>query len=200
MVQTFMEGLARRPVIAAARDMAGAKRAAGSAAEAIFLLGGSILTLEDMVRAAKESGKRVFVHLDLLEGLGNDAAAVEWCAKNARPDGLISTRSPLLRQARACSLLTIQRLFVMDSSSLAHGVKLLAASKPDMIEVLPGLVPKAITQLRVALPQAAIIAGGMVTDRREVALALEAGALAVSTSEPALWDMDRAELTQGGRT
>lgn len=185
-MQEFMDELGLHPVIAAARDISSVQRAAKSASAAVFLLGGSILTLERAVDIARSEGKRVFVHLDLCEGLGRDAAAVEWCARYPRPDGLISTRTPLLKKARECGMNTIQRLFIMDSSSLAHGIKLLKANPPDMVEVLPGLVPKAITRLNEALSQP-IIAGGMITERSEIDSALAAGARAVSTSIPALW-------------
>ena len=63
----------------------------------------------------------------------------------------------------------------------------ISAAAPDMVEVLPALVPKAITRLSRELKRP-IIAGGMATEPAEVALALEAGALAVSTSERALWE------------
>ncbi len=195
----FVELLTKRPVIAAVRDEASVARAAGSQAPAIFLLGGSILTLPGMARAAKASGKRVFVHLDLLAGLGHDAEAVAWCAREAAPDGVISTRAPLLKAAKTLGLLTIQRLFVMDSSSLQHGVKQLLQSRPDMVEALPGLVPKAITQLKAALPGCGIIAGGMVTESAEVRAAVEAGAYAVSTSIQQLWGLRREDLFEGAR-
>lgn len=193
-MQAFLDALRERPVIAAARDSRGAALAAHSPAAAVFLLGGSIMILPQMVRDARSGGKRVFVHLDLLEGLGHDAAAVEWCARFAAPDGLISTRAPLLKRARECGLLTIQRLFVMDKASLSHGVKQLRQSGPDLIEVLPGLLPKAVSALVEALPGMPVIAGGMVTEASEVNAALNAGALGVSTSEQALWALTRGEI------
>ena len=55
-----------------------------------------------------------------------------------------------------------------------------------MIEVLPGLVPKAITRLRDEL-RLPVIAGGMITQRSDVQTALEAGASAVSVSDEKLW-------------
>ena len=93
---------------------------------------------------------------------------------------------PLLKRAGELGLMTIQRLFVMDSASLRHGVNLLRTTRRDMLEVLPGLVPKAITQLRGAVGKP-IIAGGMITERAEVEQALAAGAAGVSTSVEALW-------------
>ena len=184
----FLQAVHQRPVIAAARTMEDAREAAASRVAAVFLLGGSILTLPEMTEALRGAGKFVFIHLDLCDGLGKDAAAVAWCARTLRPDGLISTKAQLLRRAAEQDMLTIHRLFLVDSSSLSGGIRHLAANPPDLIEVLPGLVPKAITQLRetLGLP---VIAGGMVTEEKDVAQALSAGALAVSSSARALWRM-----------
>lgn len=189
----FLSDLTESPVIAAVRDADALERAIDSSAAAIFLLGASILTLQGMVNEARRAKKRVFLHMDLCEGLGNDAAAVEWCAKRIRPDGLISTKIPLLRRASEHGLLTIQRLFVMDSNSIAHGIKLLSANPPDMVEVLPGLVPKAISALNSAL-SCPIIAGGMITEASEVRAALGAGARAVSSSVSALWSVSKRDF------
>ena len=184
----FLSAVHQRPVIAAARTMEDAREAAGSRVAAVFLLGGSILTLPEMTATLREAGKYVFIHLDLCDGLGRDAAAVQWCAQTLAPDGLISTRSQLLRKAAEQGMMTIHRLFLVDSSSLNGGIRHLTANPPDLIEVLPGLVPKAITYLRDTL-NLPVIAGGMVTEERDVEQALSAGALAVSSSSRTLWRM-----------
>ena len=186
MKNDFLQRLEARPVIAAVRDPKDLETAVRSRAAAVFLLGGSLMTLPGNVERAKASGKYVFVHLDLCDGLGKDAAAVDWIALAVRPDGLISTRQQLLRRAREHGLMTIQRLFLMDSESLRSGVKLISSAPPDLVEVLPGLVPKAIVRLKEEL-RLPVIAGGMITERREVEEAIRAGALAVSTSAPELW-------------
>ena len=139
-----------------------------------------------MVQDAHAGGKRVVLHLDLAEGLGRDDAAVRWCVDHLHVDGLISTRPSLLKLASELGVLTIQRLFLMDSSSFDHGKRLLKNTPPDMAEVLPGIAPKAIRQLCEALDKP-VIAGGLVTEPREIALALQAGALAVSVGRPQLW-------------
>lgn len=186
-MQTFLKDLSRRPVIASARDLSQVRRAAGADVAAVFLLGGTILTLRELAEGVRAGGKRVFIHLDLLGGLGRDAAAVEWCAREIRPDGMISTRGPLLKRAGELGMITIQRLFVMDSSGMLNGLNMLRAYTPDMLEVLPGLVPKAITRLK-QQTGLSIIAGGMITRMDEVAQALEAGAVGISTSEESLWN------------
>ena len=189
-VQALIGSLRAHPVIAAARSLEQARRAAVSPAAAVFLLGGSILTLPDTAALLRDAGKRVFLHLDLAEGLGRDEAAVTWCVRALKLDGVISTKPALLRRAGELGAITIQRLFLMDSSSFEHGVKLLRNTPPDMAEVLPGIAPKGIRALCAALDKP-VIAGGMISEPDEVRAALDAGALAVSASEERLWrDMD----------
>lgn len=185
-----MENLTRQllkcPVIAAVRNREANIRAIESPVAAIFMVGGSIIELPDMVTDARAAGKRVFLHIDLAEGLGRDDAAVRWCVEKLGVDGIISIKPGLLKTASDLGAITIQRLFLMDSTSFEHGKRLLKNTPPDMAEVLPGIAPKAIRQLCEALDKP-VIAGGMVTEPREIALALQAGALAVSVGDPALW-------------
>lgn len=185
-LERFLASLAARPVIAAVRAEDDARRAAASPCGTVFLLGGSILTLPATVQSLRAAGKIVFVHIDLCEGLGKDAPGVEWCARSAAPDGLISTRSQLLRRASELGLMTIQRLFLVDSSSLEGGIRHIRSAPPDMIEVLPGLVPRSIARLKgeLGLP---VIAGGLVSELSDAQQAVRAGAAAVSTSAQALW-------------
>ena len=185
-MQALIAALRAHPVIAAVRTPEAARRAAQSPAAAVFLLGGTILTLPELAAGLRRAGKRVFLHLDLAEGLGRDEAAVTWCVRSLALDGVISTRPTLLKRAHELGAITIQRLFLMDSSSFEHGLRLLRNTPPDMAEVLPGIAPKAIRQLAAALDKP-VIAGGMISEPSEVRDALAAGALAVSASEEKLW-------------
>ena len=187
-MRRLTQELSRHPVIASVRTCEAAETASKSSAAAIFILGGSILTLPEIVKRAHDGGKYAFVHIDLAEGLGRDEAAVEWCARTLQADGLISTRPQLLRKASETGMITIQRLFLMDSSSFEHGKRLLKNTPPDMAEVLPGIAPKAVHQLCEALNKP-VIAGGMITEKSEIIAALEAGALAVSVSDEKLWNL-----------
>ena len=187
----FLDKLSLHPIIAAIRDERDLPAALYSPAFALFLLGGSLLSLPAMAADARDAGKKVFVHIDLIEGLGTDPAAVNWCAATVSPHGIISTRAPILKRAKSLGLLTIQRLFLVDSASIHHGERQLAASKPDMVEILPGLLPKPLATLRDALgPSVPIIAGGLISSPAEVLCMLDAGAIAISTSAKPLWSLN----------
>ena len=58
----------------------------------------------------------------------------------------------------------------------------------DLVEVLPGLMPKIIRRLCQSTGKP-IIAGGLISDKEDVTGALSAGAVAVSSTNPAVWDM-----------
>lgn len=105
-------------------------------------------------------------------------------------DGIISTRLPLLRFAKAKGLRTILRFFLIDSIAMENIAKMKNERCVDLIEVLPGLMPKVIHRVAATCGKP-IIAGGLVTEKADVVNALEAGALAVSSTNPGVWQMDR---------
>ncbi|MGI6706471.1 MAG: glycerol-3-phosphate responsive antiterminator [Clostridia bacterium] len=186
MLSTLLELLEENPIIAAIREKEDLDVAIDSPVNTVFILGGDILELENDIPRILQSGKYVFVHIDLVEGIGKDAAGVKYLSQRIKPSGLISTRHHLLKHGSDEGLITIQRMFLVDSSSFQSGIRLLQTSQPDLVEVMPGLVPKAITSLQRQVRQP-VIAGGMITSKEDIIHALQAGALAVSTSNKNLW-------------
>lgn len=176
------------PIIASVKSEDGLAAALQSDAPVIFLLFGDLLTIGDLTRRAKNSGKAVFIHLDLVDGLASREITVDFIAKNTDADGIISTKAQLIRRAGALGLVAIQRFFLLDSMALHNIEKHLAQDNPDLIEVLPGLMPKVIRQLSDATGKP-IIAGGLISDKEDVVAALSAGAVAVSVTRPDIWAM-----------
>ena len=103
-------------------------------------------------------------------------------------DGVLSTKATLTRRAKELGLVAIQRFFLLDSMAITNIEKQLPQGASDLIEVLPGLMPKIIRQV-VALAGRPVIAGGLITDKEDVTRALSAGAVAVSSTNPAVWEM-----------
>lgn len=173
-------------IIAAVRNADMLKRAAESQASAVFILGGELIEIGRMVEVAKAAKKPVFVHVDLIEGLAGDQAGIRFLAQEIKPDGIITTRHHLVGAARRERLVTIQRLFIVDSQALATGVSAVNAGRPDAVEVMPGIIPRVIAEACVRL-DVPVIAGGLIRSAGEIDEALRAGACAASLSREELW-------------
>ncbi len=188
------EALKAHPVIAAVRDERRLDEALRSRCRTVFLLSTSLGRLGEVGEAAAAAGKLLFIHLDFVGGLGRDEEAVEYLARVARPAGLITTRTGLIQTARRLGLTPLQRLFLLDSQSLTTGIDAARSSRAEVVEVLPGIIPRAVQAIRSQLPHTVIIAGGLVRSPREVGRALQAGASGVSTSSADLWSADPQEF------
>lgn len=193
-VHRLRAALEEHPIIAAVRDEAGLKQALAAPVGVIFLLATEISRLQAVRSAAAEAGKLLFIHLDFVEGLGKDEAGLAFLVRHVRPAGVITTRTGLVHSARRAGVVPVQRLFLLDSQSLSTGLDAARTSKAEVVEVLPGIVPRAISAVRSQLPHSLIIAGGLVRTEKEALKALAAGAAGVSTSSSAIWRLDRASL------
>ena len=184
--QELMDLLERSPVVAAVQDT-GMDAALASPVEVIFHLKANILTIGTYIKAAHAVGKRILVHVDLAEGLGRDRAGLEYLA-NLGVDGIITTRTQLVRHARELGLIAVQRFFALDSQGIESAAETMASAAPDLIELMPGVIGKVIAHF--ATGDIPVIAGGLIETKKEVVAALEHGALAVSTGKCTLWNLD----------
>lgn len=186
MKQAFFDALENSPVIAAAKDEDGLKRSLSCDSRIIFLLFGDILNIGDLVEQIKNAGKIALVHIDLIQGLSSKEIAVDFIKKYTRADGIISTKPALIKRAQKLELSTVLRFFVIDSLALSSIEKQLQTVKPDIIEVLPALIPKIISRIckMVSVP---VIAGGLISDKEDIMAMLSAGAVSVSSTSENTW-------------
>ncbi|MNI06239.1 Glycerol-3-phosphate responsive antiterminator [compost metagenome] len=173
-------------IVPAVRKVEDLQAACRSEWPVVFLLIGDLFTVEEYVGQVLRAGKKVFLHVDFIAGLGSDPIVMKFIAERVRPTGIISTKSHFIKHAKKNGMLAIQRLFLIDTSALEHGIHNIAQSEPDAVEIMPGLIPRVITELRdsISLP---IIAGGLIKDHTEIDAALQAGASAVSMGSKRIW-------------
>ncbi len=176
------------PVIAAVKSMEGLEKCLACGSKVVFILFGDIINIADIVARIKDAGKAAFVHLDLVGGLSAKEIAVDFLIKNTRADGVISTKQPLVRYAKSRGLLTVQRFFVLDSMALSNVQKHMNLECVDLVEILPGVMPKIIKELA-AEAKTPIVAGGLIRDKEDIVMALGAGAIAISSTDSAVWFM-----------
>jgi len=183
-----LDALRDDPVIASIKDASALDEVLASDRGVVFVLFGSVLDIADIVDRAKDAGKTVLVDVDLLDGLAARDVVVTWLAEHTRADGVLSTKSNLVRAAKRAGLVAVQRFFLVDSFSYHQLPRVVEQAGPDAIEILPGCMPRVITWLRddTSVP---IIAGGLVCDKADVMAALGAGAVAVASSNRDVWGM-----------
>lgn len=184
----FLALLAESVVVAAVKDDDGLVQCLNSNCKVIFLLHGNVLTVGRKVAALKQAGKTVLVHADLIGGLSLRDAAVDFLSKSTETDGILSSKFHMVRHAKSLGLLTVQRFFLLDSLTLRNIEKQLIPDAADVVEILPGVMPKIVRRLSLTL-QKPIIAGGLISDSEDMMAALAAGAVAVSSINQAVWTL-----------
>ncbi len=186
MSTPFSTYLGGNPLIAAAKNDEGLERALRSECAAVFLLYGDICTVPGLAEQVAKAGKTAFIHADLIDGLAARDVAADYIRKATRAQGVISTKPPVIRRARELGLCAVQRFFVIDSMALENLRRQLEHTRPDVIEILPGVMPKILRRI-VSFTRIPLIAGGLIGDKEDILAALDAGAAAISSTNPAIW-------------
>ena len=184
----FSDLLSRCPIIAAAKDEDGLNASLLSPCRVVFALYGTIMDIPDIVGRIYAAGKIPIVHIDLIEGLAARETAADFIRFRTRAAGIISTKGILVKRAKVLGLISIQRFFLLDSLAMTNLKKQVSQNAPDVIEIIPGAMPKIIRLIceNAAVP---VIAGGLILGREDVKNALMSGAAAISASKPEIWSL-----------
>lgn len=191
MNKKFLEAIEANPIIAAVKDEKGLQNCLDKEElTVIFILFGDIRSIKDIVERIHRAGKIAMVHIDLITGLSSKEVAVDYICEEVHADGIISTKAPLISRARKLGAYTVLRFFLIDSMALKNIENLGKQHEqlPDVVEVLPGLMPKVLKRVS-RLCRVPVIAGGLISDKEDVMGALGAGAAAVSTTNQDVWDL-----------
>ncbi len=186
MKQIIQDILEDCPVISAVKDQEGLERCLNADIKIVFILFGDICNINQIVETVKQADRIAMVHMDLISGLGNKEVAVDYIRQNTRADGIITTKPSLIKRAKELGLFTVLRVFVIDSMAFDNIEKQGMAVKPDLIEILPGVMPKVIRKI-CKITRVPIIAGGLIQDKEDVMGALSAGAISISTTNTEVW-------------
>ena len=176
------------PNITAVKDEQGLEKALKTESPVVFLLFGNICNITGLVDQVKNSGKIAIVHVDLIQGLSSKEVAVDFIHQNTRADGIISTKAPLVRHAMDLGMIGGQRTFLIDSMALETTKKQLLTFQPDFMELMPGVMPKILKTVR-GYTEIPLVAGGLISDKKDILAAFDAGVDAVSTTREELWGL-----------
>ena len=158
--------------------------ALNSTNEIVFLLSGTISDLRVTVNKLLDKGKLVFVRIDMISGMSSSPAVVEFIGDIFdKKVGIITTKPALVKKAISENIRVIHRAFMVDSKSKNIFLDNITQNfTPDAVEIMPAMVHSVIREVRDKLPKMTIIAGGLVTDKKEIYEIINSGADAISTS------------------
>lgn len=132
---------------------------------------------------------QLLVHIDLVAGLENNEAGLEYLAQLTGIDGIVTVHQYLIKESKKLGFLSILRVFLSDSRALERGLRIIAKSRPDVVDILPvaaavKLAPEFRTQ------RVPYIAGGLCRSEEDVNEALSVGCRAVTCTDSQLWTMN----------
>lgn len=122
-----------------------------------------ISLLESIFRAAKEKEKKIILHVDRINGLSDDEYGAEYVSQRYRPAAAVSIKPSVIQTLKKNHITSIQRVFLIDSFALKRSADSVANTKPDYVEVLPGVCEAITPLLKEALGER-LIAGGLIPD------------------------------------
>ena len=186
MKKEYREAIEDSPVIAAVNTFDGLEKALTCESHIIFILFGDICNISEIVAKVKAAGKLAVIHIDLITGLASKEIAVDFIRQRTEADGIISTKPGLIKYAARLSLFTVLRFFVIDSLALSNIERQLQNVRPDVIEILPALMPRILSKI-CRMASVPVITGGLVDDKDDVISMLSAGAACVSSTSENIW-------------
>ncbi|HCD7425709.1 glycerol-3-phosphate responsive antiterminator [Citrobacter cronae] len=188
MIKNLGVLLARQPVIMAIYGIEQLKTALSSKAEVCIIANIDLIKLQPVIELLSKAGKYVIVNIDSCNGLSQDKGGIDYVAETGAM-GLLSTRLQTVQRAKKCGLLTMQKIFVTDRSTWLRSLKAVEQSEPDYVQLMPAQMLPLLPQAdRNVLPP--IVASGFVCNEEHARTALLHGAIAVSSSDSALWDVN----------
>lgn len=153
---------------------------------AVVLSIGNIGIIKRYVDLFKSQDIPLFLHLERIGGISYDKEGMAFLAQYVKPTGIVTTRNSLVKLAKKRGLLTIQRLFLVDSDSIKSGIQSVRETEPDAVEIMPALLPEFIMEYKKEIDNT-IIAGGLLQNKEQMIRALQHGAMAVSSGNCELW-------------
>lgn len=177
------------PLIAAVTKPDQLEAALTSHVKRINLLTGDIMQLHEIVDRVHLAGKELYVHIEMVNGIGKDSFGIQYLIHKFKIDGVVSTKSNVIATAKQAGIGTTQRIFAIDTAAIFTAFKMLKSSQPHEVELMPGLMPRIIREVREYWDKKLIV-GGLIRSEEEIQSAFDNGADYVSVGDPRFWNVN----------
>ena len=104
--------LERNPIIPAIKDNITLKKALNSNSELVFIIVSNIINIKDYTDKLKKANKKVYIHVDMIDGLNSTNNGIDYIVNTVKPDGILTTKSNVVAHAYKNNINVIQRFFI----------------------------------------------------------------------------------------
>lgn len=183
----FFNKNSTNPIIASIKDPKNIDIALNSSCKNIFLSSGNIFNLKEISNKVNSKQKGLFIYVDNIDGFSKDTWGLEYIVKNINLNGIISSKPNLINLSKSMGVFTIYNMHILDTYSLNRCLQSIIEERPHALEILPGIMPSVIKSI-VDKTKIPLISSGLIKTRKDILNCLDAGAIAVSSSNPAIWN------------
>lgn len=159
----------------------------------VNLMIGHIGNIEEYIYRLHEADKQVYAHIEMIAGLGRDSHSIAYLCDKFKADGIVTTKSGAVTAARQAGIKSIQRIFAIDTAAINTAIRMINATNPDEVELMPGLMPRVTRELKAMIKQPLIV-GGLIRHQHEITEALASGADYISSGDPQIWDLAETKI------
>lgn len=182
----FFDRIAENSIIASIYDLETLDLALNSPCEILFILTGNIFNLKEVAVRVREKNKGLYILIDSIDGFSKDTWGLEYIVKNICPDGIITEKNNLIKLSKDMGVFSIQRLYISDSYTLRKALDSIKKNRPNVVELLPGIMPRIISQITKET-KISLIASGLIRDKHDINSAFQSGAMGIATSKKDIW-------------
>lgn len=151
-----------------------------------ILMNFQLAQLSDLVKEMKAHNKKVLIHSELIKGLSSDEYGAIYLIQVLNVDGIISSKPKVIEVCKKRNVIGIFRFFLKDSTALEQSLAITRKLNPNFIEILPASSVELIKSIKLEV-HSDIFMGGLIHTKAHIKACLDAGAHAVTTSNPDLW-------------
>lgn len=189
--KVLLERLEKHKMVAAIKEPKYIERAIENKnnLSAVLLMTGTILTVKRYVDFIQSEGLPVILHVEKIGGLEMDGDGIDFVKKNVQPMAIVTTRNGIIKKAKSSGLFVIQRIFLIDTEVYHNLVRDADQIRSDIIEIMPCRAPDFLNKFT-KVSRVPVITGGLLTLPEHAKEALNNGAVAVTTSNSKLWEID----------
>lgn len=151
-----------------------------------ILMNFQLAQLPELVKLMKDNHKKVLIHSELIKGLSSDEFGAIYLIQTLNVDGIISSKPKVIEICRKRKVIGIFRFFLKDSVSLTQSLDMARKISPHYLEVLPAISTDILPEI-IENTNSQILMGGLIRKKEQIRRCLDAGAVAVTTSNTDFW-------------